>query len=97
MFSASGSIRLVPTTERVRSSTSYTAGRVEVFYNGQWGTVCGQNVNKVTADSLCAKVTGEQDSFALVYGTAGSSGLPYVKIITGLASYKHVSSKNINL
>ena len=85
MFSAPGSVRLVPITERFRSSTSYTAGRVEVFYNGDWGTVCGRNVNKATADALCAEVTGEQTSFALVYGTAGSSGLPYV------FHYVHVS------
>ena len=38
-----------------------------------------QNVNKATADALCAEVTGERNLFALVYGTAGSSGLPYVK------------------
>ena len=71
---------------------------MEVFYNGEWGTVCGQSVNKVIADALCAEVTGEHNSFALVYGTAGSSGLPYVKrtvfhiMNPGVVSYKHVSS-----
>ena len=64
--------------ENFDSSISYTAGRVEIFYNGQWGTVCSRNVNKATADALCAEVMGDDNSLALAYGTAGSSDLPYV-------------------
>ena len=74
-FSAPGSIRLVPFTNNFNSSISHTAGRVDVFYNGEWGTVCGRNVNKATADALCANVTGDVNSLALAYGTARSHQL----------------------
>ena len=64
--------------ENFDSSISYTTGRVEIFYNGQWGTVCSRSVNKATADALCAEVTGDDASLTLAHGSAGNSELPYV-------------------
>uniref|UniRef100_H3ACW9 SRCR domain-containing protein n=1 Tax=Latimeria chalumnae TaxID=7897 RepID=H3ACW9_LATCH len=38
---------------RLVSDTDECSGKLEVFYNGSWGNVCYNNMNKYTADFLC--------------------------------------------
>ena len=38
---------------RLVNGTSPLEGRVEVFYNNQWGTVCGQGANYYDARVIC--------------------------------------------
>uniref|UniRef100_H2ZV39 SRCR domain-containing protein n=1 Tax=Latimeria chalumnae TaxID=7897 RepID=H2ZV39_LATCH len=38
---------------RLVSESEECSGELEVFYNGSWGSVCYNNMNKGTADSFC--------------------------------------------
>uniref|UniRef100_H2ZVR3 SRCR domain-containing protein n=1 Tax=Latimeria chalumnae TaxID=7897 RepID=H2ZVR3_LATCH len=38
---------------RLVSESEECSGKLEVFYNGSWGSVCYNNMNKGTADSFC--------------------------------------------
>ena len=49
---------------RLVNGTSPLEGRVEVFYNNQWGTVCGQGANYYVARVICWQL-GYADALSL--------------------------------
>ena len=51
-------------TVRLVDGGSYNEGRVEVYYNGEWGTVCDNNWSKSKAEMVCVELG------------LGSSGIP---------------------
>ena len=53
------------------SSSSTSSGRVEVYYNGTWGTVCNGVFGSVDADVACRQLGYSSASF---YGTANNLG-----------------------
>ena len=55
------------------TSANLTAGRVDVFYAGRWGTICDDGFSSSDAAALCYILTGS--STVLAYGRVGSSSL----------------------
>ena len=43
-------------TVRLVGGSSYNEGRVEVYYNGRWGTVCNDGWNDKYASMVCAQM-----------------------------------------
>ncbi|XP_078695032.1 scavenger receptor cysteine-rich type 1 protein M130-like isoform X2 [Branchiostoma floridae x Branchiostoma belcheri] len=41
---------------RLRGGDGYSYGRVEVYYNGQWGTVCSDNFSRQEARVVCREL-----------------------------------------
>ena len=48
---SSGDLRLV--ARNGRTSSTLTAGRLEVYYNGEWGTVCDDEFRATAARIAC--------------------------------------------
>ena len=41
---------------RLMNGTSVYNGRVEVYYNGNWGTMCDTHLNKYAANMVCRQL-----------------------------------------
>ena len=66
---SNGDLRLV--ARDGRTSSSLTAGRLEVYYSGEWGTVCDDNFGATAARIACNQL-GFTDGYS-DYETIGSS------------------------
>ena len=65
-----GDLRL---SRGVTSSTTYTSGRLEIYYNGQWGTVCGDSWGISDSNVACRQL-GYFGAFAPYYATSSNTG-----------------------
>lgn len=63
-------LRLV--TKNERTSPSLTAGRVEIFHDRRWGTICSKGFSLNDAQVLCQALTGS--SSVLKYGINENAG-----------------------
>ena len=52
---------------------SLTAGRVEIFFAGRWGTICSYNFTISDATALCRFMTGSTSVVA--YSAVGQDNL----------------------
>ena len=53
MHTGSGDLRLV---EGNATSSPFMAGRLEVFINGEWGTICSDGFGSAEADVACQQL-----------------------------------------
>ena len=60
-------------SKRQKFSRYLTAGRVEIFFAGYWGTICSIGFTLTDAQGLCHILTGS--SSVLAYGTVGDDNL----------------------
>jgi len=57
---------------RLVGGSSYNEGRVEVNYNGEWGTVCDDGWNTIDADVVCRQLGFGRIYFSKIYFGQGS-------------------------
>ena len=60
-------------SKRGKVSRYLTAGRVDIFFAGHWGTICSNGFTLSEAQGLCHILTGS--SSVLSYGTVGNDNL----------------------
>ncbi|NXJ57671.1 DMBT1 protein, partial [Spizaetus tyrannus] len=68
----------VPGSTHIRlvNGSSFCSGRVEVFHNGEWGTVCDDNWSLVDAKVVCREVGCGQELSALSGAAFGQGSGP---------------------
>ena len=71
LYVVSSGVRFV--SKREKRFSSFTAGRVEIFFSGRWGSVCSDGFTASDARGLCHVITGSDD--VLAYGAVGSDNL----------------------
>jgi len=67
---ASGTLRLARGS---LTSSSYTSGRLEIYINGQWGTVCDDGWDSTNSRVACRQL-GFVDAVSPFYGTSSTVG-----------------------
>ena len=90
-------IYIIDITVRLVGGSSYNEGRVEVNYNGEWGTVCDDGWDNTDADVVCRQLgfgsSGRAVGSAFFGEGSGSIWLDYL-MCTGnestLASCGHL-------
>lgn len=63
-----------PGTVRLAGGSDSSAGRVEVFMNGEWGTVCGQEFNITDAQVVCHQLGHSQAAIVTDPRSFGAGG-----------------------
>ena len=68
---SSGDLRLV---RNGLTSSSYTSGRLEVYYSGRWGTVCDDGWTTTNSDVACRQLGFAGAATSTSYRTSLSAG-----------------------
>ena len=67
----SSAVRLVSKNEK--TSAYLTAGRLDIFFVGRWGTICTEGFHSSDAVAICSILTGSTS--VLGYGAVGSQSI----------------------
>jgi len=59
-------------------------GRLEVYYNGQWGTVCDDSFDDVDATVVCISSFGARCGIALLHFTAAPTAYWMLRLLSQL-------------
>lgn len=70
-FAVTSTVRFV--SKRDKLSSSLTAGRVDIFFAGRWGTICSDGFTLLDAKGLCHILTNSTS--VLAYGSVGDDNL----------------------
>ncbi|XP_063963110.1 deleted in malignant brain tumors 1 protein-like [Lytechinus pictus] len=62
-----------PFTVRLRNGSNASEGRVEIMYDGSWGTICGSSWDLIDARVVCRMLGFDEASAAPVSGEFGRS------------------------
>ena len=65
--------------------SSTTSGRLEIYHNGEWGTVCDDSFGQIDANVACRQLGYES---ATSYGNVGTLGYGYITIQLCLIRYR---------
>ncbi|XP_064597469.1 scavenger receptor cysteine-rich type 1 protein M160-like [Liolophura sinensis] len=85
----------IPPVSQIRlADGTDTSGRVEVFYDGQWGTVCDDDMTNFTADSICRQLGyTDGDFMSSTIPGSGPIWLDEVKCLNGFVPFFNCSHK----
>lgn len=83
-----------PQVRLVDGNTGPSEGRVEVYYNGTWGTICHDSWSIVDASVVCselgyARAIAAPDYGAFGVGTGPVSELNYIKTDISISDFNH--------
>ena len=71
-------MRLIPGTPRSSTDPGGPNGRLELYYNRKWGTICDKRFTKSSADVVCQQLGYDR---AYEYGTVLDLGFVNIIII----------------
>ena len=77
-----------PQVRLVNGNTGPSEGRVEVYYNGTWGTICHGNWGITDANVVCQELGYARATAAPKYGAFGAGTGPVRKCILNVSDFK---------